>query len=148
MPNQQEKKIVPYSKEQMFDLVSDIDSYKEFLPWCNDSKIISRKKNNPDKEVLTADLEIGYDQFVYTYRSEVHLSNDKDYIYVKNVDGPFHYLKNKWNFTEINESSCEIEFEIDFELNVSFFDILMKKFFDLAFKKMVDAFLNRAQEIY
>ena len=78
MPKQEEKQLVAYTKDQMFDLVSNIDEYKEFLPWCNDSKIISRERFD-DYEVVTADLEIGYDQFVYTYRSEVKLAKDKSF---------------------------------------------------------------------
>ena len=147
MPKQSETKIVPYTKEQMFDLVSNIDLYHEFLPWCNNSKIISRE-NKDVKDIVIADLEIGYDQFIYTYRSEVTLMNDKSQIEVKNLDGPFKYLQNTWKFKNINEYKSEISFDIDFELNVSLLDILMKKFFDLAFQKMVEAFISRADEIY
>ena len=68
MPKQEEKQLVPYTKDQMFDLVSNIDEYKEFLPWCNDSRIIGREEFE-DHDVVIADLEIGYDQFIYTYRS-------------------------------------------------------------------------------
>ena len=147
MPKQEELKVVKYTKDQMFDLVADIDRYSEFLPWCNDSKIIDRKKVG-DQEILTADLEIGYDQFVYTYRSEVILDNNKSEIKVHNLDGPFKYLENNWQFRSIAKDECEIKFYIDFELNISILDLLMKKFFNLAFQKMVDAFIDRANEIY
>ena len=147
MPKQEEKQIVSYTRDQMFDLVSNIDEYKEFLPWCNDSKIISREKFD-DYEVVIADLEIGYDQFVYTYRSEVKLSKDKSFINVKNLDGPFKYLTNEWKFADIDENNSEIEFMIDFELNLSLLNVLMKKFFNLAFQRMVSAFIDRAKEIY
>ena len=131
----------------MFDLVSNIDEYKEFLPWCNDSKIISRERFD-EYEIVIADLEIGYDQFVYTYRSEVRLAEDKSYINVKNLDGPFKYLTNEWKFVELEKNSCEVQFSIDFELNLSLLDILMKNFFNLAFQRMVSAFIERAKEIY
>ena len=147
MPKQEEKQIVSYTKDQMFDLVSNIDEYKEFLPWCNDSKIISRERFD-DYEVVIADLEIGYDQFVYTYRSEVRLAKNKSYINVKNLDGPFKYLTNEWKFADVDENNSEIEFMIDFELNLSLLDVLMKKFFNLAFQRMVSAFIDRAKEIY
>ena len=147
MPKQYESRIVSFSKEKMFKLVADIDNYSDFLPWCNNSKIINREIKN-GHEILIADLEIGYDQFIYTYRSEVILLNDMSSINVKNIDGPFKYLQNEWKFNEINENKCEIDFEIDFELNVSLFDYLMKKFFDMAFQRMVEAFINRAEEIY
>jgi len=147
VPKQEEKQRVAYTKDQMFDLVSNIGEYKEFLPWCNDSKIISRERFD-DYELVIADLEIGYDQFVYTYRSEVKLSKDKSFINVKNLDGPFKYLTNEWKFADIDENNSEIEFMIDFELNLSLLDVLMKKFFNLAFQRMVSAFIDRAKEIY
>ena len=147
MPKQAETQRVPYSKEQMFDLVSNINEYKLFLPWCNDSKIVS-KKEFEDHEIVIADLEIGYDQFIYTYRSEVKLSKDKSTINVKNLDGPFKYLANEWKFVEIEKNISEVQFKIDFELNLSFLDILMKKFFNLAFQRMVSAFIERAKEVY
>ena len=147
MPKQEESKTVNYSKDQMFDLVADIDRYDEFLPWCNNSKIINTSIKD-DIKIVIADLEIGYDQFVYTYRSEVKLHKDKSEINVRNLDGPFKYLENNWKFVTVNESECEIHFKIDFELNITLFDILMRKFFDLAFQKMVDAFISRANEIY
>ena len=147
MPKQEESKTVNYSKDQMFDLVADIDRYDEFLPWCNNSKIINTSIKD-DIKIVIADLEIGYDQFVYTYRSEVKLHKDKSEINVRNLDGPFKYLENSWKFTTVYDFECEIQFSIDFELNVSLLDILMKKFFDLAFQKMVDAFVARANEIY
>ena len=147
MPKQEESKTVGYTKDQMFDLVADIDRYDEFLPWCNNSKVIDTKKEG-NINIIIADLEIGYDQFVYTYRSEVKLHQDKSEINVRNLDGPFKYLDNNWKFIAVNEFECEIQFKIDFELNIKLFDILMKKFFDLAFQKMVDAFISRANEIY
>ena len=147
MPKQEESKTVNYTKDQMFDLVADIDRYDEFLPWCNNSKIINTSIKD-DIKIVIADLEIGYDQFVYTYRSEVKLHKDKSEINVRNLDGPFKYLENNWKFVTVNESERDIQFKIDFELNITLFDILMRKFFDLAFQKMVDAFISRANEIY
>ena len=84
MPKQEESKTVNYTKDQMFDLVADIDSYDEFLPLCNNSKIINTSIKD-DIKIVIADLEIGYDQFVYTYRSEVKLHKDKSEINVRNL---------------------------------------------------------------
>ena len=147
MTSHSETKFLPYGAKEMFDLVADIDRYHEFLPWCNNSKIINTSIKD-DIKIVIADLEIGYDQFVYTYRSEVKLHKDKSEINVRNLDGPFKYLKNNWKFNTLSEHECEIQFNIDFELNISLLDMLMKKFFDLAFQKMVDAFISRANEIY
>ena len=147
MPKQNEEKIVSFTKDQMFDLVADIDKYSEFLPWCNKSTIINKVSNEETLNAI-ADLEIGYGQFIYTYRSNVIMDNNKNYIKVNHLEGPFNYLNNNWIFEEISKTSSKIIFSIDFELNIKIFDILITKFFDTAFKKMVDSFHQRAENIY
>ena len=148
MPKHFEKKIVNFTAKQMYELVADIDNYREFLPWCNDSKIIEVTNIDNEKKTLIADLEIGYKDLVYTYRSNVLLNNQELTIKVDFVHGPFKNLDNSWIFKKIDDQSCEIEFFIDFELNVGVLNLLISKFFDKAFKKMVDSFENRANQIY
>jgi coenzyme Q-binding protein COQ10 len=148
MPKHFEKKIVNFTAKQMYELVADIDNYREFLPWCNDSKIIEVTNINNEKKTLIADLEIGYKDLVYTYRSNVLLNNQELTIKVDFVHGPFKNLDNSWIFKKIDDQSCEIEFFIDFELNVGVLNLLISKFFDKAFKKMVNSFENRANQIY
>ncbi len=148
MPIQTEEQIINFSKEQMFDLVADINSYEDFLPWCDKSSIISTNENNDGDGVVIADLDIGYKSLSYTYRSEVKLSKNKDYIKVTHVEGPFKHLINEWKFNEISDNQSKISFFIDFELSSKIFNILMSEFFDVAFKKMVESFKNRAFEIY
>ena len=148
MPKHFEKKIVNFTAKQMYELVADIDNYREFLPWCNDSKIIEVTNINNEKKTLIADLEIGYKDLVYTYRSNVLLNNQDLTIKVDFIHGPFKNLDNSWIFKKIDDQSCEIEFFIDFELNVGVLNLLISKFFDKAFKKMVNSFENRANQIY
>ena len=148
MPKHFEKKIVNFTAKQMYELVADIDNYREFLPWCNDSKIIEVTNIDSEKKTLIADLEIGYKDLVYTYRSNVLLNNQELTIKVDFVHGPFKNLDNSWIFKKIDDQSCEIEFFIDFELNVGVLNLLISKFFDKAFKKMVNSFENRANQIY
>ena len=148
MPKHFEKKIVNFTAKQMYELVADIDNYREFLPWCNDSKIIEVTNIDDEKKTLIADLEIGYKDLVYTYRSNVLLNNQELTIKVDFVHGPFKNLDNSWIFKKIDDQSCEIEFFIDFELNVGVLNLLISKFFDKAFKKMVNSFENRANQIY
>ena len=148
MPKHFEKKIVNFTAKQMYELVADIDNYREFLPWCNDSKIIEITNIDNEKKTLIADLEIGYKDLVYTYRSNVLLNNQELTIKVDFVHGPFKNLDNSWIFKKIDDQSCEIEFFIDFELNVGVLNLLINKFFDKAFKKMVNSFENRANQIY
>ena len=148
MPKHFEKKTVNFTAKQMYELVADIDNYREFLPWCNDSKIIEVTNIDNEKKTLIADLEIGYKDLVYTYRSNVLLNNQELTIKVDFVHGPFKNLDNSWIFKKIDDQSCEIEFFIDFELNVGVLNLLISKFFDKAFKKMVNSFENRANQIY
>jgi coenzyme Q-binding protein COQ10 len=148
MPKHFEKKIVNFTAKQMYELVADIDNYREFLPWCNDSKIIEVTNIDNEKKTLIADLEIGYKDLVYTYRSNVLLDNQELTIKVDFVHGPFKNLDNSWIFKKVDDQSCEIEFFIDFELNVGVLNLLISKFFDKAFKKMVNSFENRANQIY
>ena len=148
MPKHIEKKIVNFTAKQMYELVADIDNYREFLPWCNDSKIIEITNIDNEKKTLIADLEIGYKDLVYTYRSNVLLNKQELTIKVDFIHGPFKNLDNSWIFKKIDDQSCEIEFFIDFELNVGVLNLLISKFFDKAFKKMVNSFENRANQIY
>ena len=148
MPKHFEKKVVNFTAKQMYELVADIDNYREFLPWCNDSKIIEITNIDNEKKTLIADLEIGYKDLVYTYRSNVLLNKQELTIKVDFIHGPFKNLDNSWIFKKIDDQSCEIEFFIDFELNVGVLNLLISKFFDKAFKKMVNSFENRANQIY
>ena len=147
MPKHNEEKVVYFTKDQMFNLVADINRYSEFLPWCNKSTII-REETKDDVIKLIADLEIGYGQLVYTYRSDVTLSKNNDFIKVNHLEGPFNHLENVWKFEKISENSSKIIFSIDFELNIKIFDILITRFFNKAFQKMMDSFHQRAEDIY
>ena len=148
MPKHSEKKIVNFTALQMFNLVADIDNYHLFLPWCNSSKIIEKTNSNDDTEHLIADLEIGYKNLIYTYRSNVLLNHKNLSIDVTFVHGPFKHLDNEWNFNELNNNKCEIDFSIDFELNIRVFNLLITRFFKQAFNKMVNSFEKRANKIY
>ena len=148
MPKHSEKKIVRFTSLQMFNLVADIDNYYLFLPWCNSSKIVEKIKSDDDIEHLIADLEIGYKNLVYTYRSNVLLNYKNLSIDVTFVHGPFKHLENKWNFNKLDNDLCEIDFSIDFELNISVFNLLITRFFKQAFNKMVSSFEKRANQIY
>ena len=148
MPKHKETKIVDFTDIQMFDLVADIDSYHLFLPWCNNSRIIETSKIDSDNDHVIADLEIGYKNLVYIYRSAVSLNRKNLIIDVEFVDGPFKHLVNKWNFKQTEVHKSEIDFFIDFELNIGVFNYLISKFFDKAFNKMVSSFEDRASQVY
>ncbi len=127
-------------------MVLDIEKYPEFVPWCLDSKIYT-KKNKGDKIEITADLTIGKSFFNETYKSFVIFDKSTDSIVVTNIDGPLKHLKNKWNFKQIGDNS-EIDFHVDFELKNKILNVLMIKSFDIGLKKIAKAFEERAIQLF
>ncbi len=140
------KKIIPCKKQQLIDLVLDIEKYPEFVPWCMEGKI-HEKKDEKDIIQIKADLKVGKTFINETYSSLVIFYKEKDKILVTNIDGPLTYLKNEWRFKEINNST-QLEFEIDFELKNNFLNAIMKRSFDFGLNKIADAFEKRAIELY
>ena len=115
MPKKNIKKKFHYPLGLIENLILDIDNYKEFLPWCTNSKIISKKKNQNSIEII-ADLEIGYSFAKDVYTSHVKYDIKKRKIIVNAINGPLKTLENIWTLNEINESECDVEFFINLEL--------------------------------
>ncbi len=146
MPSASIKKKIPCSKENLIEMVLDIEKYPEFVPWCLDSKIHD-KIDKGDKIEIKADLTIGKSFFRDTYKSFVIYYKSVDSIDVINIDGPLKHLENKWLFKQDGDSS-EVEFHVDFELKNKILNVLMIKSFDLGLKKIADAFEKRAIELF
>mgnify|MGYP001177265756 CR=1 FL=1 len=146
MPSTSIKKEIPCSKKNLIKMVLDIEKYPEFVPWCLNGKIHS-KKDKGDKIEIIADLTIGKSFFNETYKSFVIYEKSSDSIYVTNMDGPLKHLENKWNFTQLGENS-EVSFHVDFELKNKILNALMTKSFDTGLKKIADAFEKRAIELF
>ena len=132
---------MPYSKKQLFELVSDVESYPEFLPWCLGLKIINRKKN-----VLYADMVVGFSFFREKFTSKVVLEAN-NFIKVEYLDGPFSFLENRWSFKE-REGGSEVCFYINFEFKSRILKKIMQPMFYDAVRRMVVAFEKRADELY
>jgi len=141
MPEHSERRILPYTSEQLFDLVADIERYPEFLPWCVGTRILKREEN-----VVYADLMVGFKMVREVYTSKVILKRP-DLINVEYQNGPFKYLNNNWKFKN-SERGSEIEFFIDFEFRSPVLRGIIGPFFGDAVNRMVSAFETRAQEIY
>ncbi len=140
------KKIIKkfnYPLKLVENLILDIDNYKEFLPWCTDSKIISKKKNKNILEII-ADLEIGYSFAKDVYTSHVKYDINSKKIVVNAIDGPLKHLENIWILKEINDCECEVEFYIDLELKNILLDKMLNKMFDIGFEKILNSFEKRA----
>jgi len=146
MPSASIKKKIPCSKENLIEMVLDIEKYPEFVPWCLGSKIHD-KIDKGDKIEIKADLTIGKSFFRDTYKSFVIYYKSVDSIHVTNIDGPLKNLENKWLFKQDGDSS-EVEFHVDFELKNKILNVLMIKSFDIGLKKIADAFEKRAIELF
>ena len=142
MPTHREKRFLPYSPEQIFDLVADVERYPEFLPWCVGARISKR-----DERTITADLMIGFKMIRERYTSKVRLDRpgriDVDY----GNDGPFRHLENHWQFAKA-DGGCEIDFYLDFEFRSRMLQRLIGVLFQEAVKRMVAAFEGRAKVLY
>jgi len=135
-------KKISCSKENLINMILDIEKYPQFIPWCKDSKIYT-SKNNGERIEITADLTIGKSFFNETYKSYVIYEKSLDLITVTNINGPLKYLNNKWSFRQLGINS-EINFHIDFELKSKILNLLMEKTFDIGLKKIANAFESRA----
>ena len=142
MPSIREITQLPYTPEQMFDLVADVGRYREFLPWV----VATRVRSNNETEML-ADMVVGFKSIRESFTSRV--SKDRPHeIRVHYVDGPLSDLDNIWLFRPYGNESCEIEFFVDFTFRNRVFEKVAGQYFDRAFRKMVDAFERRAAELY
>ena len=146
MPKASVKRLIECKKEQLIDLVLDIEKYPQFVPFCLDSKIYEKKEKG-DLILIVADLTIGKGPFKDTYKSDVKFNKKNDSIYVTNLDGPLKHLENKWHFKEEN-SFTEVSFDVDFELKNDFLNIIMTKSFQFGLDKIADAFQKRAEELF
>ena len=146
MPIASVKRSIECKKEQLIDLVLDIEKYPQFVPFCLDSKIYEKKEKG-DLLLIIADLTIGKGPFTDTYKSDVKFNKKDDSIYVTNLDGPLKHLENKWHFKEENNYT-EVSFDVDFELKNHFLNIIMTKSFQFGLDKIADAFQKRAEELF
>ena len=146
MPSASITKEIPCSKENLIDMVLDIEKYPEFVPWCLSSKIHSKNKKG-DKIEIAADLTIGKSFFNETYKSLVIYDKSLDLIHVTNIKGPLKHLENRWIFKQKGKNS-EVNFHVDFELKNKILNLLMMKTFDIGLKKIADAFEKRAIELF
>ena len=140
------KKIIPCKKEQLVEMVLDIEKYPEFVPWCIEGKAYN-KKESFDVITFSGDLKVGKSILNETFSSHVSYYKEKDMIIVTNLDGPLKHLKNEWKFKEVNNST-QLEFFIDFELKNPILNGIMKKSFELGLNKIAKAFEERAIKLY
>lgn len=142
MPTHAERRLLPYTAEQLFDLVADVERYPEFLPWCIGARIREKQGNT-----ITADLLIGFKMVRERFTSRVVLDHPR-VIDVSYTDGPFRYLNNHWAFIPQSPNGCIIDFYVDFEFRSRLLQKIIEVLFNEAVKRMVGAFETRARQLY
>ena len=142
MPGIHEVHSLPYSAEQMFDLVADVGSYKEFLPW-----VVATRVRSDSATEMVADMLVGFKAIREKFTSRV-TKDRPNVIVVHYVDGPLRDLDNKWEFRPLGPNACEIDFCVDFTFKNKVFEALAGQYFDSAFRRMVAAFEQRAHDLY
>ena len=146
MPTASVKRLIECKKDQLIDLVLDIEKYPEFVPFCLGSHVYQRE-NNGNQILIVADLTIGKGPFKDTYKSNVKFNKDYSSINVTNIGGPLRHLENNWKFIE-SDKGTEILFDIDFEIENKFLNLVMTKSFEFGLNKIADAFQKRAEDLY
>nr|WP_319251096.1 type II toxin-antitoxin system RatA family toxin [uncultured Celeribacter sp.] len=147
MPTHQETKHMPYSAQQMYDLVADVENYPKFLPWNAAARIRSREDKG-DHILMLADLVISFKVFREKFGSRVKLFPERRHIDTEYLDGPFRYMKSWWTFHEAEDGGCEVEFFVDFEFKNAILQSVIGVVFNDAMQRIVRAFERRAQELY
>ncbi len=150
MPTHAEKRVLPYSPQQLFDLVADVEKYPVFLPWCLAVRVRKRETEG-EIETSISDMVIGFKVFRERFTSRVTCTPGHR-IDVTYEDGPFKYLNNHWTFNQLagpnGEAHCEIDFFVDFEFRSKILQAAIGVVFNEAVRKMVNAFETRANALY
>jgi coenzyme Q-binding protein COQ10 len=141
MPTHAEERVLPYTPEQLFALVAEVERYPEFLPWCVGARI---KERRPD--LIVADLIIVFRMFRERFTSRVSLDRPRR-IDVAYADGPFRYLNNHWTFA-LHPEGCRVDFFVDFEFKSRLLQKVIEVLFSEAVRRMVGAFEKRARDLY
>ena len=147
MPTHTETKVLPYSADQMYALVADVDSYPKFLPWNAAARIRSRQ-DIPGGEVMEADLVISFKAFRERFGSRVTLWPEMRKIDTEYLDGPFRHMRSNWQFRDRAEGGCEVEFFVDFEFRNALLQGIIGVVFNEAMHRIVRAFEKRAAVLY
>ena len=146
MPQASVKRLIECKKDQLIDLVLDIEKYPEFVPFCLGSQVYEKNKEG-NLTLIIADLTIGKGPFKDTYKSDVKFNKKENIIKVTNIGGPLNHLENSWHFKD-HKNGTEIYFDIDFEIENKFLNIVMIKSFQFGLDKIADAFQKRAETLY
>jgi coenzyme Q-binding protein COQ10 len=142
MPRHSETRHLPYTPDQLFELVADVEKYDEFLPWVSAVRVTSNSETE-----MVADLIVGFNAFKERFTSKV-TKERPGHIRVEYVDGPLKYLKNEWRFEPAAGGGTDVHFSVDFAFKSRLFESLAGAMFDRALRRMTGAFEQRAAALY
>ena len=142
MPRHSETRHLPYTPEQLFDLVADVGRYDEFLPW-----VVAVRIRSSSEEETVADLVVGFNAFKERFTSKVHKTRPSR-VCVDYVEGPLKYLHNEWKFEPAGDGGTNVHFSVDFAFKSRIFETLAGQMFDRALRRMIGAFETRAAALY
>jgi len=142
MPRHSETRHLPYTPEQLFDLVADVARYDEFLPW-----VVAVRIRSSSEEETVADLVVGFNAFKERFTSKVHKERPSR-VCVDYVEGPLKYLHNEWKFEPAGDGGTNVHFSVDFAFKSRIFETLAGQMFDRALRRMIGAFETRAAALY
>ena len=145
MTSHAETKYLPYTAKEMFDLVADISSYPEFLPWCAAARVRKEIQKGVIKQI-EADLVISFKVFREKFGSRVLLDASKFTIETEYLDGPFRHMQSVWSFNN-SEQGCEVNFNVDFEFKNAMLQSIIGLVFNDAMQRIVRAFERRAADL-
>ena len=142
MPRHSETRCLPYTPEQLFDLVADVARYDEFLPW-----VVAVRVRSSSATETVADLVVGFNAFKERFTSRV-TKNRPTHICVDYIEGPLKYLKNEWRFDPAPQGGTNVYFSVDFAFRSRIFESIAGQMFDRALRRMTGAFEKRAEQLY
>ncbi len=134
--------VVPYTPNEMYALVNDIESYPAFLPWCIAAKILSKKE-----ESLIASLSLAMGKIKQSFTTE-NTMREGLRIDIRLIDGPFKHLSGYWKFNPEDEQSCHIQLHMNYEFKNKIIKYALGKVFYIVMNTLVESFVQRAQQIY
>jgi coenzyme Q-binding protein COQ10 len=133
---------MPYTPDQMFDLVADVKRYQEFLPW-----VAATRVRSDSETLMVADLVVGFKSLKETFTSRVTKTRPHKVV-VDYIEGPLKFLHNSWEFTPDGKGGTKIDFCVDFAFRSRIFETLAGQMFDRALRRMIGAFEERAHQLY
>ena len=134
--------LVEYTASQMYQLVLDVESYPEFLPWCSAGEIA---EISDEHQVATVSINKAFKQTKFTTQNTLEQNQQ---IAMSLQDGPFKHLNGVWRFKALGDSACKVELDIEFQFSSSVVEKMIGPAFSAVTQTVVNSFVKRAKDVY